>query len=113
MVKSVDGGEHENDSVIPAGPDHMAAIAPNPVASSAVIVTVITSPNDAVVGLTVTDVITGPSVSFGAGVGVGTGVAVGNGVAVGTGVGVGTGVAVGGVVSFNLTAIAWLESISI
>ena len=48
---------------------------------------------------------------------VGLGVAVGNGVAVGGigvsagGKGVSVGVAVGGVVSFNLTATDWLESI--
>jgi len=63
VLKSVDGGEHEKDWVRPAGPFHMAAIVPNPVASVAVMVTVITSPRDADVGFTVTEVITGPSVS--------------------------------------------------
>ena len=95
MVKSVDGGEHENDSVIPVGPFHIAAIVPNPVASSAVIVTVMTSPRDAVVGFTDTEVITGPSMSLGVGVGVGAGMGVGTAVGVGTGVGVGVGVGVG------------------
>ena len=73
----------------------MAAIVPNPVASVAVMVTVITSPKEADVGLTVTEVITGPCISLGADVGVGLGVAVGTGVGVGTAVGVGVGVAVG------------------
>ena len=45
------------------------------------------------------------------GSGFGVGVAVGTGVLVGMGVSVGVGV--GGVVDFSLTAIAWLESISI
>ena len=45
--------------------------------------------------------------------GVGVGVAVGAGVAVAVGTRVAVGVAVGGVVSFNLTATVWLESICI
>ncbi len=102
MVKSVDGGEHEKDWVIPAGPFHMAAIAPNPVSSVAVMVTVITSPKEADVGLTFTEVITGPSISLGVGVGAGVLVGIGVGVGVGVGVAVGIGVAVGTAVGLGV-----------